>query len=243
MLNDGIVFNDVGGGASSTSMYQTGITCTITNNFNNGSVRLNTKNGSGVSQDGVYCLDGNRAGLQGASNKTIEVNGNNATIDCDNFRSNAPFECGYLQLGTPITAKTNYDIGYSWTIQGSSFTSWSGYTAFGNVVTIPWNGSSFSGNTTLGVWLCDICIATNTTSAMDSGFVLNITNNFVINTRSAWSNALTSFGVNQAQIVRLSTVLEITNLTDTYYLNFKINGGSSRTDVPGASQMSFTRIA
>ena len=140
-------------------------------------------------------------------------------------------------------SKTNYDIGFSWTIQGSSFTSWNGYTAFGNVVTIPWNGSSFSGNTTLGVWLCDICIATNTTSAMDSGFVLNITNNFVINTRSAWSNALTSFGVNQAQIVRLSTVLEITNLTDTYYLNFKINGGSARTDVPGASQMRFTRIA
>ena len=43
MLNDGIVFNDVGGGASSTSIYQTGITCSITNNFNNGSVRLNTK--------------------------------------------------------------------------------------------------------------------------------------------------------------------------------------------------------
>jgi hypothetical protein len=107
-------------------------------------------------------------------------------------------------------------------------------------VTIPWDGT---GDKTLGVWLCDICIATNTTSAMDSGFVLNITNNFVINTRSAWSNALTSFGVNQAQIVRLSTVLNITTLTDTYYLNFKINGGSARTDVPGASQVLFTRIA
>ena len=85
MMNDGIVFNDVGGGASSTSMYQTGITCTITNNHNNGSFRLSSKNGSGVSQDGVYALNGNKGGLQGASNKTIEVNGNNATIDCDNF--------------------------------------------------------------------------------------------------------------------------------------------------------------
>jgi hypothetical protein len=224
-------------------MFQTGTTCTIQNNYNNGSVRLKTLNSSGVGQDNVYALNGNQGGLQGDSNQTIGVIGTVATINCDTFKSNAPFECGYLQLGTPITAKTNYDIGYTWTIPGSSFTSWSGYTAFGNVVTIAWDGSSFSGNTTLGVWLCDICIATNTTSAMDSGFVLNITNNFVINTRSAWSNALTSFGVNQAQIVRLSTVLEITNLTDTYYLNFKINGGSSRTDVPGASQMKFTRIA
>jgi hypothetical protein len=163
-------------------------------------------------------------------------------IDNSTIKYNSPFTCNYNTI-SPVPAKTNYDIGYIWTIPGSSFTSWSGYTAFGNVVTIPWNGSSFSGNTTFGVWLCDICIATNTTSAMDSGFVLNITNNFVINTRSAWSNALTSFGINQAQIVRLSTVLEITNLTDTYYLNFKINGGASRTDVPGASQMRFTRIA
>jgi len=240
MLNDGIVYNDVGGGANNTSMYQTGITCTISNNYNNGSVRLNTKDSSGNSQDGVYALDGNRAGLQGNTNKTIEVNGNDCTIACDNFKSNAPFECGYLQLAPPITAKTNYDIGYIWRIQGSSFTSWNGFTSYGNVVTIVWDGS---GDKTLGVWKVDICIATNTTSAMDSGFVLNTTNTFVINTRSAWSNALTSYGVNQAQIVRLSTTLEITDLTTTYYLNFKINGGASRTDVPGASQMLFTRIA
>jgi hypothetical protein len=240
MLNDGIVFNDVGGGANSTSIYQTGIACSITNNFNNGSVRLNTKNGSGVGQDGVYCLDGNRAGLQGNSGKTIEVNGNNCTIACDNFRSDAPFECGYLQLGTPITAKTNYDIGYVWSVQGSSFNSWNGFTSYGNVYTLVWDGS---GDKTYGVWRCDICIATQTSSAMDSGFVFSTTNNFVINTRSTWSNALTSFGVNQAQICRLSCTLNITNLTDTYYLNFKINGGSSRSDLTGASQMLFTRIA
>jgi hypothetical protein len=315
MLNDGIVFNDIGGGASSTSMYQTGTNCSITSNFNSGSVSLYTRTSGGVSVENLKCSNGidttirgtltmlnekidmnanpikfvdgltssqisqsgnaliiknisnvnsvqirsttaglvertgitvqngNETIIQGGSAGIIRVFGNDATIECDNFKSNAPFECGYLQLGTPITTKTNYDIGYQWSIQGSSFNSWSGFTAFGTVVSIPWNGTSNSGNTTLGVWLCDICIATNTTSAMDSGFVLNITNNFVINTRSAWSNALTSFGVNQAQIVRLSTVLNITTLTDTYYLNFKINGGSARTDVPGASQMLFTRIA
>jgi hypothetical protein len=240
MLNDGIVFNDVGGGANSTSIYQTGIACSITNNFNNGSVRLNTKNGSGVPQDNVYALNGNQGGLQGDSNQTIGVIGTVATINCDTFKSNAPFECGYLQLGTPITAKTNYDIGYVWSVQGSSFNSWNGFTSYGNVYTLVWDGS---GDKTYGVWRCDICIATQTSSAMDSGFVFSTTNNFVINTRSTWSNALTSFGVNQAQICRLSCTLNITNLTDTYYLNFKINGGSSRSDLTGASQILFTRIA
>jgi ATP-dependent Clp protease ATP-binding subunit ClpB len=45
-------------------MYQSGANCTITNNFNNGSIRLSTKNNSGVPQDGVYALGGSRAGLQ-----------------------------------------------------------------------------------------------------------------------------------------------------------------------------------
>jgi hypothetical protein len=229
-------------GLRSSQISQSGNALIIKNISNVSSVQLRSTTAGLVERTGITVQNGNETIIQGGTG-IIRVLGNDATIECDNFKSNAPFECGYLQLGTPITAKTNYDIGYIWTIPGSSFTSWSGYTAFGNVVTIAWNGSSFSNNTTLGVWLCDICIATNTTSAMDSGFVLNITNNFVINTRSAWSNALTSFGVNQAQIVRLSTVLEITNLTDTYYLNFKINGGSARTDVPGASQMRFTRIA
>ncbi len=138
-------------------MYQTWITCTITNNHNNGSVRLNTRNSSGVSQDNVYALNGNQGELQGDSKSNNQCYRNS----CNN---NAPFECGYLQLGTPITAKTNYDIGFIWSIQGSLYTSWNGFTTFGNVVTI---GTSFSGNTILGVWRVDICIATNATSAMD----------------------------------------------------------------------------
>ena len=227
-------------GLRSSQISQSGNALIIKNNSNVNSVQLRSTTAGLVERTGITVQNGNETIIQGGSAGIIRVLGNDATIECDNFKSNAPFECGYLQLGTPITAKTNYDIGYQWSIQGSSFNSWSGFTAFGNVYTLAWDGT---GDKTLGVWLCDICIATNTTSAMDSGFVLNITNNFVINTRSAWSNALTSFGVNQAQIVRLSTVLNITTLTDTYYLNFKINGGSSRTDVPGASQMSFTRIA
>ena len=86
-------------------MYQTGITCTITNNYNSDSVRLNTRNSFGIPQDNVYALNGNQGGLQGNTNQTIGVIGTVATINCDTFKSNAPFECGYLQLGTPITAK------------------------------------------------------------------------------------------------------------------------------------------
>jgi len=227
-------------GLTSSKISQSGNALIIENISNVSSVQIRSTTAGLVQRTGVTVQNGNETIIQGGSTGIIRVLGNDATIECDNFKSNAPFECGYLQLGTPITAKTNYDIGYQWSIQGSSFNSWSGFTAYGNVYTLAWNGT---GDRTLGVWLCDICIATNTTSAMDSGFVLNITNNFVINTRSAWSNALTSFGVNQAQIVRLSCVLNITNLTDTYYLNFKINGGSARSDIPGASQMLFTRIA
>ena len=79
-FNAGFVQNDVGGGSNSTSMYQSGSVCVITNNFNNGSIRLSTKNNSGVSQDGVYALGGARAGLQGDGGNTIEIFGTQATI-------------------------------------------------------------------------------------------------------------------------------------------------------------------
>ena len=61
-------------------MYQASANCVITNNYNNGAIRLSTKNSSGVPQDGVYALNGNRAGLQGDSNNTIEILGTQATI-------------------------------------------------------------------------------------------------------------------------------------------------------------------
>jgi hypothetical protein len=244
MLNDKIDMNAnpirFVDGFFSSQISQSGNALIIKNISNVNSVQLRSTTTGLVERTGITVQNGNETIIQGGSAGIIRVLGNDATIECDTFKSNAPFECGYLQLGTPITAKTNYDIGYIWSIQGSSFTSWSGYTTFGNVVTIVWDGS---GDKTLGVWRVDICIATNTSSAMDSGFVLNTNNLFVINTRSAWSNALTGFGVNPAQIVRLSTTLEITNLTTTYYLNFKLNGGSARSDIPGASQMLFTRIA
>ena len=79
-FNYGFIQNDINGGSNSTSMYQASANCTITNNFNNGAIRLNTRNSSGVAQDNVYALNGNRAGLQGDSGNTIEILGTQATI-------------------------------------------------------------------------------------------------------------------------------------------------------------------
>ena len=246
MLNDGIVFNDVGLGPNSTSMYQTGITCTITNNYNSGSVRLNTKTAGGVAQDGVYARDGNVAGLQGNSNKTIEVNGNDCTINCDNFRSNAPFECGYLQLGTPITAKTNYDIGYTWTIAGTSFTAWAGYASPnpGNVYTLVWDGT---GDKTLGVWQVEISVGTGASNTdIETGLCWNETSttHFSPNYTCANSKGTAAFFIIQLNIIRLSFVLNVTNLTTTYYLNYQNSlGGGGKTSNTASSHMRFTRIA
>jgi hypothetical protein len=155
---------------------------------------------------------------------------------------NAPFTCGYLTIPTPITTKSNYQIGYVWSIPGTSFTSWSGFTSVGNVYTLPWNGT---GDATLGVWRADICLATATATSMDSGMCLNTVSatNFTINTRSIWEGDLASFGTQLSQVLRMSFTMEITNLTTTYYLNFKLNNGSSRSDLTAGSQMLFTRIA
>jgi hypothetical protein len=245
MINDGIVFNDVGLGPNSTSMYQTGITCTITNNFNSGSVRLSTKTAGGVAQDGVYARDGNVAGLQGNSNKTVEVNGNDCTINCDNFRSNAPFECGYLQLGTPITGKTNFDIGYRWTIDGTAFTAWNTYIAptAGNLYTIVWDGT---GDTTLGLWSVEISVGTeSTTTAIETLLCWNTLSSVsrIANRTSSTSKGTADFFLAQLNIIKLNFTINVTNLTGTYYLNFMSQSGAGLAINTDTSFIRFTRIA
>lgn len=240
MLNDGIVFNDTGGGSSSSSMYQSGLACSITNNFNNGSVRLNTRNGSGVGQDCVYALNGNQGGLQGNSGKTIDVTGGSATINCDSFSSFAPYTCGYNTLGT-LPTKTNNQIGYIWSVAGTSFTAWNGYTTPGNVYTIVWNGT---GDKTIGVWRMDISLVTNTATTMTCGLNVNIVSgtSFTSNTRTVFDSSASGAFVGY-QVLRLTTTLDIQNLTTTYYINFQRTGGSGLSDNTGASQIQFTRIA
>ena len=165
-------------------------------------------------------------------------------LDGQTISQYAPYNAGYNGLGTTLPLKDNYDLGYIFTIPGSSFTgtSWSTAVTPYNIMTINWNGL---GNYTLGVWQCDIVITTNSNASIISGIVWNtISNtNFAVNTTSTWEDALAVFSGGGCQILRLSFVLNVRNLTTTYYLNFQKTGGGGLSANLTASQIQFTRIA
>ena len=307
MLNDSIVFNDVGGGANSTSIYQTGISCSITNNFNSGSVSLYTRTSGGVSVENLRCQNGNNvtintqlnmngsspirfddgivsskitqisrdliienisnvgsvqlrsttAGLvqrtgitvrngnetiiQGGSAGIIRVLGNNATIESDTFTSNAPYTCGYNTLGT-LPTKTNNNIGYTWSIAGTSFTAWSGFVTPNNLISIAWDNT---GDKTIGVWKVDISVTTNSATTINTNINWNTTSttSMTPNFTCANSVGVTAHGTVSCNILRLSFTLNVTNTTTTYYLNFLRASGTVLSDNTGASRIEFTRIA
>ena len=163
-------------------------------------------------------------------------------IDKDTITFNAPLKCNYYNIPT-IPTKTNYDIGYIWSIPGSSFTNWSSYLTPNNIYTLVWDGS---GDKTLGVWRVDISIVTDTTStSMQGGLNFNIggPTYFNVNTRSTWTTAVGLFNSVFTQILHLSFTLDVANLTNTYYLNYYRIAGSGVTANTGASQILFTRIA
>jgi len=109
-------------------------------------------------------------------------------------------------------------------------------------MTINWNGL---GNNSLGVWQCDIVIATNSSTSIISAIVWNTTNttNFAVNNTSKSEDSLGVYSGGGCQILRLSFVLNVRNLTTTYYLNFTRTGGSVLSSNLTASQIQFTRIA
>lgn len=161
-------------------------------------------------------------------------------IDATTIKYNAPFTCNYNTLGT-LPTKVNQDIGYIWSIAGTSFTAWNGYTTPGNVYTIVWNGT---GDKTIGVWRMDISLVTNTASTMTCGLNVNVVSgtSFSSNTRTVFDSSASGAFVGY-QVLRLSTTLDIQNLTTTYYINFQRTGGSGLSDNTGASQIQFCRIA
>jgi len=233
MENEGIIFKDVGLGASFTQVYQTGVQLAVVPNHNSSVVSLYTRTAGGVLNENIRCANGN---------STI-ITGTDCTIACDNFKSNAPFECGYLQLATPITTKTNYDIGYVWSILGTTFTSWNGYIITpGNVVTIAWNGT---GDKTLGVWLVEIILTTNSATTIDTNLNWNTVSgtSMTVNHTCCNMSGITLHNSTTCNILRMSFVLNVTNTTTTYYLNFLKAGGSALSDNTGGSRIQFTRIA
>ena len=109
-------------------------------------------------------------------------------------------------------------------------------------MTINWNGL---GNYTLGVWQCDIVIATNSRTSIITSVVWNTigATNFAVNNTSVSQDSLYAYSGGGCQVLRLSFVLNVRNLTTTYYLNFSRVGGASLSSNLTASQIQFTRIA
>ena len=165
-------------------------------------------------------------------------------IECDTFSSEAPFDCGYLQLGAPITSKTNFNIGYQWQIGGGAFngTSWATASGAYNILTIAWNGS---GDYTLGVWQVDIVIIINCLNSPTFSLCWNTVSNtsMDITEKCAQSYGATTFGAAGHQITRLSFTLNITNFLQNFWLNSLRSGGSSLSSNTSYSQIKFTRIA
>ncbi len=165
-------------------------------------------------------------------------------IDNDTITQNAPFTCGYLQLGAPITSKTNFNIGYQWDIGGGGFTGTSWATAVGayNIMTIAWNGT---GDKTLGVWLCEVVIITNCSTAPAFSLCWNTISNtsMDISEKCTQSNLTTVFNAASHQITRLNFTLNITNFLQTFWLNSSKVGGAGLSSNTSFSQIKFTRIA
>ena len=245
-FNTQVTMNVVGtrylNGANSSSITQTGNNLILANIANSNSIQLRTNTAGGVFSQNVLARNGNEIAIKGDTG-IVRVLNTACTIECGTFSSEAPYNCGYLQLAGPITSKTNYNIGFINTIPGSSLNSgWATAIVAYNIFTIVWNGT---GDYTLGVWLCDIVIVTNCTTSQNFSLCWNTISNtsMDITEKCAQSTVATQFNATGHQITRMSFVLNITNLLQTFWLNsFKV-GGAGLSSNTAYSQIKFTRIA
>jgi hypothetical protein len=173
----------------------------------------------------------------------IQMDIGNMTFDGGIIRQNSPFNCGYSYIGTPVTIKGFYDIGYVWTIPYASFTggAWATSAVVYNILTLAWDGT---GNKRLGVWRVDVVIINTCTSAPSSSLCWNTVSNVsrTINDTCVGASDLFLFGATGCQIMRMSFTINVVNLTTTYYLN-SLTGGGAGLGSNTASQITFTRIA
>jgi len=173
----------------------------------------------------------------------IQMDIGNMTFDGGIIRQNSPFNCGYSYLGTPVTIKGFYDIGYNWTIPYAAFTggAWTGTSAIYNILTLAWDGT---GNKRLGVWQVDIVIMSNCTGAPLFSLSWNAVNatTMPITSYCVVVNNAGAFSSGGVQIARLSFVLNVVNLTTTYYLNSYLTAGAGLS-ANTTSNITFTRIA
>ena len=230
-------------GANSSSITQTGNNLIIANISNSNSIQLRTNNSVGVFSQNVLARNGNEIAIKGDVG-IVRILNTACTIECGTFSSQAPYNCGYLQLAGPITSKTNFNMGYQWDIGGGAFNGTSWGTAVGtyNIMTIAWDGS---GDYTLGVWQVDIVIIINCVNSPTFSLCWNTISNtsMDITEKCAQSYGATTFGAAGHQITRLSFTLNITNVLGNYWLNSLRSGGSSLSSNTSYSQIKFTRIA
>jgi len=245
-FNTQVTMNVVGtrylNGANSSSITQTGNTLILTGISNASSIQLRSRTSGGVVSNNVIARNGNEIVLRGDTG-LVRVLDTACTIECGTFSSEAPYNCGYLTIAAPITSKTNYNIGFINTIPGASLnTGWATAVSAYNIFTIFWDGS---GEYTLGVWQCDIVIVTNCTTAPSFSLCWNTISgsSMDITEKCAQSTALTTFNSVGHQITRLSFVLNITNLLQTFWLNSFKAAGAGLSSNTAYSQIKFTRIA
>jgi hypothetical protein len=246
-FNTQVTMNVVGtrylNGANSSSITQTGNNLIIANIANSNSIQLRTNTAGGTVRQNILARNGNETVISGGATGIVRVLNSACTIECGTFSSQAPYNCGYLTIGAPITSKTNFNIGYQWDIGGAAFTGTAWSTAVGayNIMTIVWNGT---GDKTLGVWLCEVVIITNCTTAPSFSLCWNTISNtsMDITEKCTQSNVTTVFNAASHQITRLSFVLNITNFLGNYWLNSNRVGGAGLSSNTSYSQIKFTRL-
>ena len=154
-----------------------------------------------------------------------------------------PFTCGYLQLGTPVTTKTNYQMGFINTILFAGFTgnAWATSSGAYNIMTIAWNGT---GDYTLGVWQVEIVIISQCTSAPTISFTWNTltATSMSLNLHSGSVSDMGAYAGVGASIFRMSFVLNVTDLLKNYFLNCSRVGGTALSS-DSNSYIKFTRLA
>ena len=165
-------------------------------------------------------------------------------INNSSITQTAPFNCGFYQIGAPVTAKTNYDLGYSKTITGGSFTGTAWATSSGayNIMSIVWDGSN---NFTLGVWQVEIVVISQCTSSPAISFCWNTVSNtsMAITEHCGFAGDFGAFAGTGYQNFRMSFVLRITNLLGSYWLNCSRVGGAGLASNTTYSYIKFTRLA
>ena len=187
--------------------------------------------GTAINTGGVLTLT-----THSSTNCGIRITNNTIT-------QTVPFTCGYLQLGTPVTTKTNYQMGFINTILFAGFTgnAWATSSGAYNIMTIAWNGSA---DYTLGVWQVEIVIISQCTSAPTISFTWNTltATSMSLNLHSGSVSDMGAYAGVGASIFRMSFILNVANLTTNYFLNCSRVGGTALSS-DSNSYIKFTRIA